>query len=125
MRRARARSRRPDHDVSTAWLSLPFEITRGMLFSPQRLAELSARDDEHSKIGGARGAQFGGDGVDRGELAGRAIRAGQHARGEVGLEDIEVVDQGLDRGLLPGRLCRQMARGIAQLVESKTGADPV
>src|SRR6266568_5152618 len=106
MRRARARRQRPDDDVSTAWLSLPFEITRGVFSSPPRLAELSARDDEHSKIGGARGAQFGGDGFARGELAGvsfepggervcRAVGAGQNARREVGLQDIEIVDQGL------------------------------
>src|SRR5437016_1642920 len=91
-------------------------LPRIRAFLPQRLAELSARDDEHSKIGGARGAQFGGDGVGRGELAGMGIEPGgervggairangvrsQHARGEVGLEDVEIVDQGLDRGLLP------------------------
>ncbi len=107
-----------------------------MFSSPQRLAELSARDDEHSKIGGARGAQFGGDGFARGELAGvsfepggervcRAVGAGQNARREVGLQDIEIVDQGLYRGFLPRRFGRQAARGIAQLVEREAGADAV
>src|SRR5258708_2440575 len=101
MHRARARPRRPGHDVSTAWRSLPSEITRGVFWSPQRLAELSARDDEHSKIGGARAAQFGGDGFGRGELAGmgfqpggervgRAIGARKNTRREVSLQNIEI-----------------------------------
>ena len=110
-------------------------VTDGLL-SAQHLAQLAGGDDEHRKIGGAGGAHIGGDRVSRGkfsgmrlhpdgERVGHAVSALQDPLGEIGLQRVEILDQGRGGGLLPGGLRRQAARHIAQFVEGEAGADPV
>ncbi len=54
-----------------------------------------------------------------------ACRLQDRLVGDVGLQRVEIVDQGVHRRFLPGRLGGQPAGGGAQRVERETGADAV